>query len=197
MLEGKRIAILAEEGFDDIELTEPLRVLRNAGAGVVVVGSGGQGIYHGKKGTATIQVDTDAQNARAEDFDAVVVPGGYAPGRMSLHPATVDFVRGAHDSGRIIAAICHGPLLLMAVGIVGGRRMTSWPTLAADLRAAGAIWTYEPVVRDGNIITSRKPADLPQFDRAIIRAVAESGAARGGAAVAQPARQEAARSRTQ
>ncbi len=187
MLSGRQIAILAEEGFDDIELTEPLRVLKNAGAVVVVVGSGCQGSYHGRKGTATIQVDIDARNARAEEFDAVVVPGGYAPGRMSLHPATVDFVRKAHDSGKIIAAICQGPLLLIAVGITCGRRVTSWPSLATDLRAAGAIWTYEPVVRDGNIITSSKPADLPQFNRAIIRAVTEAGVVMAGQSAGQQA----------
>jgi len=137
MLTGKRIAILAEENFEDSELTEPLRAMKDAGARVSIVGSA----------------------------------GGYAPDKMRLHQPMVDLVRKAHAEGKIIAAVCHGPQLLISADIVKGRRLTSWPSVAVDLKNAGAIWVDEPVVKDGNIITARKPADLPKFNKAIIEAL--------------------------
>jgi len=169
MLDGKKIAILAEDDFEDSELIEPLRSMKNAGARVVVVGSGSRDTYRGKRGNATIRVDTDADKVNAEDFDAVIVPGGGAPDKMRLHPSMVELVKKAHEHGKVIAAICHGPQLLISAGIVRGRRMTSWPSVAVDLRNAGAEWVDAPVVLDGNIITSRKPADLPRFNKMIIQ----------------------------
>ena len=171
MLDGKRIAILAEEDFEDSELIEPLRAMKNAGAKVLIVGSGSQESYNGKRGSADVRVDATADNVRAEDFDAIIVPGGYAPDKMRLHPAMVELVRKAHDLGKVIAAICHGPQLLISAEIVKGHRVTSWTSVAVDLRNAGADWVDEPVVRDGNLITSRKPADLPRFNKAIIEAL--------------------------
>lgn len=171
MLEGKRIAILAEDDFEDSELVEPLRAMKDAGARVVVVGSGSRETYRGKRGNASITVDTIADKVRAEEFDAVIVPGGYAPDKMRMHQPMIDLVREAYRSGRIVAAVCHGPQLLISAGIVKGRRMTSWPSVAVDLKNAGAEWVDEPVVRDGNLITSRKPADLPRFNKAIIEAL--------------------------
>jgi protease I len=171
MLDGKRIAILAEEGFEDSELIEPLRAMKEAGARVVVVGSGSQESYRGKRGKATIKVDVTADKVKAEDFDAIIVPGGYAPDRMCLHQPMIDLVRKAHDLGKVIAAICHGPQLLISAEIIRGRRVTSWPSVAVDLRNAGANWVDEPLVQDGNLITSRKPADLPRFNKAIIEAL--------------------------
>jgi protease I len=171
MLDGKRIAILAEEGFEDSELIEPLRAMKEAGARVVVVGSGSQESYRGKRGKATIKVDVTADKVKAEDFDAIIVPGGYAPDRMRLHQPMIDLVRKAHDLGKVIAAICHGPQLLISAEIIRGRRVTSWPSVAVDLRNAGANWVDEPLVQDGNLITSRKPADLPRFNKAIIEAL--------------------------
>jgi len=171
MLDGKVIAILAEEDFEDSELIEPMRGMKNAGARVLIVGSGSQKSYKGKRGSATISVDATADNVKAEDFDAVIVPGGYAPDKMRLHQSMVELVRKAHDLGKVIAAICHGPQLLISAEIVRGRRVTSWPSIAVDLRNAGAEWIDAPVVRDGNIITSRKPADLPRFNKAIIEAL--------------------------
>ena len=171
MLEGKRIAILAEEDFEDIELIEPKRAMEDAGARVVVVGSGSQKTYNGKRGTATVTVDINADKVKAEDFDAIIVPGGYAPDKMRLHQSMVDFVRKAHELGKIIAAVCHGSQLLISADIVRGRRVTSWPSVAVDLRNAGAHWVDEPVVQDGNLITSRKPADIPRFNEAIIKAL--------------------------
>lgn len=171
MLEGKRVAILAEEDFEDAELLEPMRAMKGEGARVVIVGSGSQKSYRGKRGTATVTVDTSADKVKADDFDAIIVPGGYAPDKMRLHQPMIDLVRKAYELGKIIAAVCHGPQLLISADIVKGRRVTSWPSVAVDLKNAGAIWVDEPVVKDGNIITSRKPADLPRFNKAIIEAL--------------------------
>ena len=171
MLAGKRIAILAEEDFEDSELTEPLRAMKDAGASVLIVGSGSKKGYKGKRGSAKVTVDTTADKVEASQFDAIIVPGGYAPDKMRLHQPMVDLVRKAHAEGKIIAAICHGPQLLISADIVKGRRVTSWPSVAVDLKNAGAIWVNEPMVSDGNIITARKPADLPKFNKAIIEAL--------------------------
>jgi protease I len=171
MLAGKRVAILAEEAFEDSELMEPLRALKDAGATVLIVGSGSKRSYKGKRGTAEITVDTTADKVEASQFDAIIVPGGYAPDKMRLHKSMIELVRKAYAKGKIIAAVCHGPQLLISADIVKGRRVTSWPSIAVDLKNAGAIWVDEPVVRDGNIITSRKPTDLPKFSKAIIEAL--------------------------
>jgi protease I len=170
-LKGKRIAILAEQDFEDSELIEPLKAMKEAGAQLFVVGSGSQPSYRGKRGKATIKVDIDADKVRAEDFDAIIIPGGYAPDKMRLHQPMIDLVKRAHDLGKVIAAICHGPQLLISADIVRGRRVTSWPSVAIDLKNAGANWVDEPMVKDRNLITSRKPSDLPLFNRAIIQAL--------------------------
>jgi len=171
MLNGKRIAILAEEDFEDSELIEPMRALKDAGARVLIVGSGSQETYRGKRGDATVIVDATTDKVKAEDFDAIIVPGGYAPDKMRLYQSMIDLVRKAHDLGKVVAAICHGPQLLISAEIVRGRRVTSWPSIAVDLRNAGADWVDAPVVQDGNVITSRKPADIPRFNKAIIEAL--------------------------
>jgi protease I len=171
MLAGKRIAILAEDDFEDSELTEPLRAMKDAGARVWIVGSGSKKVYKGKRNLAEVTVDTTADKVEANQFDAIIVPGGYAPDKMRLHQPMVDLVRKAHADGKIIAAVCHGPQLLISADIIKGRRVTSWPSVAVDLKNAGAIWVNEPTVRDGNIITARKPADLPKFNNAIIEAL--------------------------
>ena len=172
MLAGKRIAILVEQGFEDVELIEPLKAMKDAGAKVLIVGSGSQESYKGKRGTATVKVDVTADTVKAEGFDAVIVPGGYAPDKMRLHQHMIKLLRKAYDAGKIVAAICHGPQLLISADIVRGRRVTSWPSVAIDLKNAGATWVDEPVVQDRNLITSRKPADLPRFNRAIIESLA-------------------------
>ncbi len=171
MLDSMRIAILAEQDFEDVELTEPLRAMKAAGARVMVVGSGSQKSYKGKRGVAEVKVDVNADQVRADCFDAVIIPGGYAPDKMRLHKPMIDLVRKAHDSGRLVAAICHGPLLLISAGVVRGRKVTSWPSIAIDLKNAGALWFDEVVIRDGNLITSRQPADIPEFNAAIIEAL--------------------------
>ena len=171
MLQGKRIAILAEEDFEDAALVEPMRAMKDAGARVVVIGSGSKQNYKGKHGTATITADTAADKVKAADFDAIIVPGGYAPDKMRLHQAMIDLVKEAYDAGKVVGAACHGPQLLISANIVRGRRLTSWPSIAVDLKNAGAIWVDEAVVQDGNLITARKPADLPRFNKAIIEAL--------------------------
>ena len=171
MLNGKRIAILAEEDFEDSELIEPMKAMKNAGAKVLIVGSGSRESYRGKRGSATVRVDAAADKVKAEDFDAIIVPGGYAPDKMRLHQSMVDLVKKAHDLGKVIAAVCHGPQLLISADIVRGRRVTSWPSVSVDLKNAGAEWVNASVVQDGNLITSRKPADLPRFNKAIIEAL--------------------------
>ena len=171
MLAGKRIAILAEDNFEDSELTEPLRAMKDAGARVLIVGSGSKKGYRGKRSLAAVKADATAGKVEPSQFDAIIVPGGYAPDKMRLHQSMIDLVRKAHAEGKIIAAICHGPQLLISADIVKGRRLTSWPSVAVDLKNAGAIWVDKPTVRDGNIITARKPADLPKFNKTIIEAL--------------------------
>ncbi len=170
-LDSRKIAILIEEGFEDPELSEPLEAMKKAGADVTVVGSGSKQKYTGKRGKVSISTDTTADKVRGEDFDAVIIPGGHAPDKMRLHPEMIELVKRAHDAGKLIAAVCHGPQLLISAEVVKGRKLTSWPSVAIDLKNAGANWVDEAVVRDGNIITSRKPADLPQFNQAIIEAL--------------------------
>ena len=171
MLNGKRIAILVEEDFEDSELIVPMWGMKNAGAKVLIIGSGSKEIYQGKRGSVAIRVDTTADKVKAEDFAAIIIPGGRAPARMRKYKSMVDLVKKADELGKIIAAVCHGPQLLIAAGIVKGRHLTSWPSVAAELKAAGAEWVDEAVVRNGNLITSRKPADLPRFNKAIIEAL--------------------------
>ena len=171
MLTDKRIAILVEEDFEDSELTGPLEAMKEAGARVTVVGPS-QGRYQGKRRQATVTAEVAASEVTAEDFDAIIIPGGYAPDKMRLQPAMVEMVRRGHQMGKVVAAICHGPQLLISAEVVQGRRLTSYASVAIDLKNAGAVWVDEPVVRDGNLITSRQPADIPQFNQAIIDALA-------------------------
>ena len=171
MLDGKKIAILVEEDFEDSELIEPLRAMKSAGAKVVIVGSGSQETYRGKRNSATVRVNATADKVKTDDFDAIIVPGGYAADKMRLHQSMVDLVRKAYDSGKVVAAICHGPQLLISAGIVRGHRVTSCMSVAIDLKNAGADWVDAPVAQDGNLITSRKLVDLPRFNKAIIEAL--------------------------
>lgn len=173
MLEGYRVGILVEQDFEDSELAETVRAIGDAGAVVVMIGSGTSSSYRGLRGRVRARVDNAAEDVRLDQLDALVVPGGYAPDKMRLHQSMVDLVKKAHDRGKIVAAICHGPQLLISAGIVTGRRVTSWPSIAIDLTNAGATWVDEPVVQDGNIITARKPADLPRFNKVVIDALRE------------------------
>jgi protease I len=171
-LAGKRVAMLVEDGFEDHELTGPLEVLRAAGIAVTLVGPAAGAEYRGKRGDATVTSDIAAGAAKVKDFDAVVIPGGYAPDKMRMRHAMVDLVRDAMDLGKPVAAICHGPQLLISANAVRGRTLTCWPSIAIDVKNAGGLYVDKPVVEDGNLITSRKPDDVPVFSEAILRALA-------------------------
>jgi protease I len=172
-LSGKRVAILVEDGFEDRELIGPRDVLQAAGAAVTIVGPTAGAEYRGKRGEAVVTSGLAAGTARAKDFDAVVIPGGYAPDKMRMRHAMVDFAREAMDSGKPVAAICHGPQLLISANALRGRTLTCWPSIAIDVKNAGGLYVDKPVVEDGNLITSRKPDDVPMFSDAIVRALSK------------------------
>jgi protease I len=169
-LAGKRVAILIEDEFEDRELTGPLDALRAAGATVTVIGPTAGSSYRGKR-DVVVTAEISAGAARIKDFDALVIPGGHAPDRMRLRHAMVDLTRDAMAAGKPVAAICHGPSLLISANVLRGRTLTCWPSIAIDVKNAGGLYVDKPVVEDGNLITSRKPDDVPLFSDAIIRAL--------------------------
>jgi protease I len=168
---GRRVAILVEDEYEDRELTGPLEILRNAGVTVLIVGPIAGAVYRGKKG-GTVTADLAAGQARASQFDALVIPGGHAPDRMRMRHAMVDLARDMMAAGKPVAAICHGPQLLISANALRGRRLTCWPSIAIDVKNAGGLYEDRPVVEDLNLITSRKPDDVPVFSDAILRALA-------------------------
>ena len=190
-LDGIKVAILAAEGFEESELLEPRKALTAVGAATFVVSpSKGevQGWKHFDKGEK-VRVDVALEAARSEDFDALLLPGGVAnPDRLRTLPDAVEFVRGFVEAGKPVAAICHGPWTLIEANGVQGRRVTSWPSLRTDLENAGAQWVDEPVVMDRGLVTSRKPADIPQFNRKMIEEFAEGRhVSRKGTRTSRPA----------
>lgn len=178
-LSGKRVLIFAGPMFEDMELLYPLYRFREEGAEVVVAGLGDP-TYQGKKGHP-VEVDTDVDGVSAEEFDAVVIPGGYLPDHLRRSEKVLEIVRSAYESGKTVAAICHAGWVPVSAGIVGGRRMTSYWSIRDDLENAGVNWVDEEVVVDGNLVTSRHPPDLGAFCRAIIDQLSESGRERGAA----------------
>jgi protease I len=175
-LNGKKIAILATDGVEAIELTEPKKALERAGAAVHVISiKPGQirGYNHAEPGPA-IPVDKTFGQAKAADYDNLVLPGGVAnPDRLRTHPEAVKFVKSFVDSGKPVAAICHGPWMLIEAGAVEGRTLTSWPSLKTDIANAGGRWVDREVVEDGGLITSRNPEDIPAFNRVILEEFAK------------------------
>jgi protease I len=170
---GKRVAMLVEDGFEDRELTGPRDALREAGVTVVLVGPTAGTEFTGKRGQAVVTSELAAGSARMKDFDALVIPGGHAPDKMRMRHAMVDLARDAMESGKPVAAICHGPQLLISANALRGRTLTCWPSIAIDVKNAGGLYVDKPVVEDGNLITSRKPDDVPVFSEAIIRALSK------------------------
>jgi protease I len=171
---AKRIAILVTDGFEQAELMEPRRLFREAGFQVDVVSPKDDEIrgWRQKEWGDSVPVDVRLANASPDDYDALVLPGGQMnPDALRMQPTAVDFVRAIADSDKPLAAICHGPWLLVEAGAANGRKVTSWPSLKTDLSNAGAQWQDAPVVTDGNLITSRKPDDIPQFTNAVISAL--------------------------
>lgn len=172
-LDGRRIAILATDGVEQVELTGPLEALRDAGAGVDVVSLDGGEIqmFEHLDAADSIGADRSIADADASEYDGLVLPGGVAnPDRLRTDPDAVSFVRAFFDEGKPVAAICHGPWTLVEADVVRGRTLTSWPSLRTDLRNAGATWVDEEVHVDDALITSRRPDDLPAFCRAAVDA---------------------------
>ena len=172
-LQGKRVAILAENMYQEMELWVPYYRLREEGVEVKVVGAGGATSYASKHGYP-VTIDVQAEQVKAVEFDAVIVPGGYAPDMMRRHPAMVALVREASQQGKVVAAICHAGWMLVSAGILKGRKATSFFSIKDDLVAAGVDWQDAEVVVDGNLITSRNPNDLPAFCRAIVASLSKS-----------------------
>jgi protease I len=164
------VAVLVEDGFEDSELSGPVAGLSEAGLIVTLVGPFAAREYTGKRGLV-VTSDIAAGAARREEFDALVIPGGHAPDRMRMRHAMVDLARAMSADGKPVAAICHGPQLLISAGVLRGRTLTCWPSIAIDVTNAGGLYVDRPVVRDGNLITSRKPADVPQFTAALLAAL--------------------------
>lgn len=183
-LSGKRVAILATDGFEQSELIEPREALRQAGAAAEIVAPKMdriQGMKHHEKGDQ-VQVDRTIEQVKPEEYDGLVLPGGVAnPDALRTDPRVIAFIRGFVDAGKPIAAICHGPWTLIEADAVRGRTMTSWPSLKTDLKNAGAQWVDREVVVDGRLVTSRKPDDLPAFCREMIAAFRGAGAGRQAA----------------
>jgi protease I len=181
-LQGHKVAVLATDGFEQVELEKPVEALRAEGAEVEVVAPKAgeiQGFIHLDKGRR-VHVDRDLAHADAAQYDAIVLPGGVVnPDLLRLEPKAIDFIRSFAEAGKPIAAICHGPWTLINAEAVEGKRMTSWPSLQVDLRNAGAEWVDQEVVVDDGLVTSRKPEDLPAFCTKMIEEFAEAGHAPG------------------
>jgi protease I len=173
---GKRVAILATDGVEQVELTEPRKALDDAGAKTVLVSprNGKIKAWQHDDWGEELQVDLPLSNARADDFDALLLPGGVMnPDHLRSEPQAVEFVREFFRSGKPIAAICHGPWMLVEAGAVRGRTITSWPSLQTDIKNAGGDWVDREVVTDEGIVTSRKPDDIPAFNRKMIEEFGE------------------------
>ena len=175
-LAGKKVAILVAEGFEQVELTGPRQALDEAGAETKIVSPADgevQGWNHYDKGDK-FKVDVPLAKADAQDFDALLLPGGVAnPDQLRMKPEAVRFVKAFFDAGKPVASICHGPWTLIEAGAVLGRTMTSWPSIKTDLINAGADWVDREVVTDKGLVTSRKPDDIPAFNEKMIEEFAE------------------------
>ena len=163
-----RIAVLAEDQYQVLEIWYPLLRLKEAGIQTHVIGSGTKDVYGSKEGYP-VKVDFSIEKVKAADYDGVLIPGGFAPDFMRRNPKMAQFVREIHDQGKVTAAICHGGWMLVSAGILKGRKATSFFAIKDDLIAAGAKWMDQEVVVDGNLVTSRKPDDLPAFTLEIIK----------------------------
>ncbi len=172
VLKQKKVAILAADMFERVELEEPRKALEDAGAEceIVSIHDGEiQGFDHFDPAN-TVKVDRTVEDASPDDYDALLIPGGVGnPDQLRGDENAVAFVRAFHEAGKPMAVICHGPWVLVEAGVVRGKRLTSWPTLETDIRNAGGEWVDAEVVVDGNLVTSRKPDDIPAFNREMLR----------------------------
>ncbi len=176
-LNGKRIAVLATDGVEQVELTEPVKAARDAGATVELINTEDapiQGFNHLDYGDS-FPNDGVADSVDARDYDGLILPGGVAnPDHLRTVPAAVELVREFVQQGKPVAAICHAPWTLVEAGVVEGRTLTSWPSLHTDIENAGGTWVDEEVHVDGNLITSRNPDDLPAFCKQMVAAFAKA-----------------------
>jgi len=183
-LKGKRIAILVADGFEQVEMTEPRKALDQAGAKTELVSpmkGEVQGWNHQEKGKM-FPVDADLGAARSDEYDALLLPGGVMnPDQLRTKPEAVEFVKSFFREHKPVAAICHGPWLLAEADVIRDRKVTSWPSIKTDLRNAGARWVDEAVVADNGLVTSRKPDDIPWFNRKMIEEFQETAHAPLGA----------------
>jgi protease I len=173
-LKGKRVAVLVEKFYEDLELWYPVLRLREAGADVKVVGPKAGETYASKHGYPA-KADVSVADVKASDFDAIIIPGGYSPDHMRRHKSMVDLVTQAGKQGTILAAICHGPWMLCSARCIQGKKVTGFMSVRDDLENAGGKWVDEACCRDGNIITSRTPDDLPAFMQGIFAALGDAG----------------------
>ena len=175
-LSNKRVAILTEEGFEQVELTSPLGALENAGAQVDVISpkSGKIKAWNHTDWGIEVKVDKELSTVSPDDYDALVLPGGVMnPDKLRQNKEAVAFVSAFLDEAKPVAAICHGPQVLIETGMIGGRNMTSYPSLQTDLKNAGVHWVDQEVVVDNGLVTSRTPDDLPAFNKKMIEEIAE------------------------
>ena len=175
-LNGKKVAILVADGFEQVEMTKPREALIEAGAEAKIVSpSSGkiQGMNHADKGDK-FDVDIELKDAQPEEFDALMIPGGLMnPDQLRSTDQALEFTRHFFETGKPVAAICHGPWVLIDAGVVRGRTVTSWPAIKTDLRNAGANWVDKEVVVDNGLVTSRKPDDIPAFNKKMIEEFGE------------------------
>ena len=170
-IEGKRVAVLVEKFYEDLELWYPVLRLREAGCAVTIVGPKAGESYASKHGYPA-KAEASASDVKASDFDAIVIPGGYSPDHMRRHKSMVDLVKEAGKLGKVLASICHGPwMLCSAGGVLKGKKVTGYMSIRDDVENAGGIWQDAACVVDGNLVTSRTPDDLPAFMKGIFQAL--------------------------
>jgi deglycase len=175
-LSGKKIAILTENGFEEVELTGPKKALEDAGATVNIVSAQNQKVkaWNNDHWSIELPVDVDLADANVNDYDALMIPGGVInPDKMRINPDYVEFAKKFMESGKPVAAICHGPQLLIETGLLQGRKLTSYPSLKTDIKNAGATWLDKEVVTDNGLVTSRSPKDIPAFNKKMIEEIQE------------------------
>jgi protease I len=170
-IKGMKIAILIEDGFEEVEMTKPRKALDDAGARTSIVSPKPDKVkaWNFTDWSKEYPVDVNLERARPDDFDALLLPGGVInPDKLRMEPKAVAFVKAFFDAGKPVAAICHGPWTVIETGFAKGKRIASWPSLKTDLRNAGAEWMDQEAVVDGNLVSSRKPDDIPAFNREMI-----------------------------
>ncbi|MBI4423759.1 MAG: type 1 glutamine amidotransferase [Elusimicrobia bacterium] len=167
---AKTIGVFVEQDYQELEFWYPVYRLREAGHNVIVIGSGTSERYLSKLGYPA-EVDTEADRVNADDLDGLVIPGGWAPDFLRRHEAVNALVRECFGEGKVVAAICHAGSVLVSAGVLAGRTVTGFASIRADLEAAGARYVDRDVVVDGNLVTSRKPDDLPSFCRELLKAL--------------------------